>query len=82
MAAEKDEVVLASLLRTINQTRKCPDELKLGMIEWTDSDSDKENFQPRTQEAQCSNEKERTFFRACVSQATRSHVDVEGCCAN
>ena len=66
-ASEKDEAVSANLLRTINRTRKCPDELKLGMMEWTDSDSDKENFQPEKKRKKLSATKRKEHFSEPVS---------------
>ena len=49
--SSKPRVVSPSLIARVNSidtTKKVPDEVKLGMNDWTDSDSEKENddFQP------------------------------------
>ncbi len=53
-SATASEIVISpSLLANLDPSKKVPDRYKLGMSEWTDSDSEKENdadFQPCTTE--------------------------------
>ena len=84
--SRKPCVVSPSLLARVNSidtTKKVLDEVKLGMSDWTDSDSKKENDNSATKEASectCFFKREAAFYRDGVFRATGDYMYFKGVC--